>query len=79
MKKTPSRKLRASRDPLERERRFNYETAKPNRFANRVKADAVVVVLDSDVAKVFRSSGQVNALLRATIRAVKSPRPQRAS
>ena len=55
---------------LAREYRFDYRKAKPNRFARRVRRDAVVVVLDDDVAEVFRDSKRVNALLRATIAAV---------
>jgi hypothetical protein len=38
----------------------------------------VVVVLDPDVAKVFRDPKKVNALLRATIVATEKPRSKRA-
>jgi len=63
---------------LRRDYRFDYSKSKPNRFAGRVRRDAVVIVLDSDVAEVFRESKPVNALLRATIAAVKKRRPRRA-
>ncbi len=50
---------------------FDYTKSKANRFTSRVDRDVVVVVLDSDVAKVFADSKRVNALLRAMIAAVK--------
>lgn len=52
------------------EYRFDYSKSKPNRFAKRMKADSVAVVLDPDVAKVFNSSESVNALLRSVISAM---------
>ncbi|HEX6852690.1 MAG TPA: hypothetical protein VF139_14940, partial [Candidatus Polarisedimenticolaceae bacterium] len=58
--------------------RLDYSKAKPNRFAGRVSRDAVVIILDPDVAKVFRDSKRVNDLLRATIAAVEKPRRRRA-
>lgn len=59
------------------EYRLDYTKSRPNRFAKRLSRGAVVVVLDSDVAKVFRDAKQVNALLRATIAAVEKPRSKR--
>ncbi len=56
------------------EYRFDYSKAKRNRFAHAPERDSVVVVLDPDVARVFRDSKKVNALLRATIAAVRGPR-----
>ena len=69
---------RPTREGLAREYRFDYNKSKPNRFAGEVTSDAVVVVLDSDVAEVFRDPKRVNALLRATIAAVKKPRRRKA-
>jgi len=60
------------------EYRFDYTKSRPNRFATQLGRGAVVVVLDSDVAKVFRDATQVNTLLRATIAAVEKPRSKRA-
>ena len=58
MKSTSRTKSRAKQsDPLEAEFRFNYGEAKPNRF--------VAVLLDPDVARVFKSPESVNAVLRA--------------
>lgn len=61
------------------EYRFDYSKARPNRFAREFDADAVVIVLDRDVAKVFRDPARVNALLRATIAAVDTRRSRRVS
>jgi hypothetical protein len=61
---------------LEHEYEFDYSKSKPNRFARSVGQDAVVVVLDSDVAEVFDDPKRVNALLRATIAAVTKGRPR---
>ena len=54
------------------EYRFDYSKSRPNRFARQVAKNAVVVVLDPDVAAVFRDPKKVNSLLRATIAALKS-------
>lgn len=55
---------------MRREYRFDYSQARPNRFAGRFKAETVAIVLDPDVASVFRSSESVNALLRSVISAL---------
>ncbi len=60
------------------EYRFDYSKSRPNRFVERLPRGAVVVVLDPDVAKVFRDPKKVNALLRATIVATEKPRSKRA-
>ena len=54
-----------------REYRYDYSKSKANCFARRVGKDAVVVVLDPDVAEVFQDRKRVNALLRAAIASVK--------
>ncbi len=59
-----------ARDDLSSEYEFDYSLAKPNRFAAAIRSDTVAVVLDPDVAKVFRSSEAVNSLLRAVIAAL---------
>jgi len=60
------------------EYRFDYRKSKTNRFARRIRRDVVVVVLDSDVAEVFRDPKRVNALLRATIAAIEKRKSRRA-
>jgi len=54
-------------DDLLPEYRFDYSKARPNRFADRIAKDSVVVVLDPDVAKVFKTPEAVNEVLRALI------------
>lgn len=78
MKKTSHRKSTGrSREDMRREYRFDYRKARPNRFAGRFKGGTVAVVLDPDVASVFRSSESVNTLLRSVISAL--PEQTRAS
>lgn len=52
---------------MKTEYRFDYAKAKPNRFASRMKTGAVTVILDPDIASVFRSSDAVNTFLRSVI------------
>jgi hypothetical protein len=49
------------------EYRFDYRKARPNRFADRLGRDMLMVVLDPDVAAVFRKAEAVNNVLRALI------------
>jgi hypothetical protein len=69
MKKVRSRKKNGA-DEMRREYRFDYQKSRPNRFAPLMKAGAIAVVLDPDVASVFRSSETVNLLLRSLITAL---------
>jgi len=72
-----ARRKRSPAGGLARNYRFDYGKSKPNRFAGSLAKDAVVVVLDPDVALVFRDSRRVNSLLRATITALRRPRSRR--
>jgi hypothetical protein len=75
MKKTLVRKKKPIKEePMRAEYRFDYSKAKPNRFAQKMSSDAVAVVLEPDVAAVFRSSEDVNALLRSIISALPAKR-----
>ena len=58
------------RTGMRAEYRFDYAAARPNRFAERASEGTVAVVLDPDVARVFRTSDSVNALLRSVIAAM---------
>ncbi len=69
MKKTPTSKPRKAAE-MSAEYKLDYKKAKPNRFANRMKASPLVVVLDPDVAKIFTSAEEVNKALRAIISAM---------
>ena len=75
--RVPKNRQRAQGD-LAPEYRFDYTRSRPNRFARQVAKNAVVVVLDPDVAAVFRDPKRVNSLLRATIAALKRPGSRRA-
>ena len=52
------------------EYKFDYSSAKPNRFASRVDKSRLVVALDPDIAEVFTSPEAVNKVLRALIDAM---------
>lgn len=52
MKKTPANKTRKVQD-MAPEYRFDYKKAKPNRFAERMKNEPLVVLIEPDIAKVF--------------------------
>jgi len=62
---------------LSPEYRFDYRKARPNRFAARYKAGSRVVVLDPDVAKVFRTPQSVNTVLRALVKAMPQRSPSK--
>jgi len=69
MKKTPENKTRKVQE-MASEYRFDYRKAKPNRFAKRMKIEPLVVLIEPDIAKVFKTSDQVNRALRALISAM---------
>ena len=70
MKKTSVRKKKRQTDEgLRPEYRLDYSKSKPNRFAAQIAAGSVTVVLEPDVAAVFKSSEAVNAFLRSVISA----------
>jgi len=52
------------------EYRFDYSRAKANRFAKRAKGAVVAVLLEPDVAAVFKSSESVNSVLRSILSVV---------
>jgi hypothetical protein len=57
MKSTSQIKPRAKRANVElrAEHRFDYAKAKPNRFAPRAQQGSVAILLDPDVAQVFKT------------------------
>jgi hypothetical protein len=76
MRKISARKKHQTlRDTMRKEYRFDYSRAKPNRFAEKMSRGVVAVVLEPDVAAVFKSSEAVNALLRSVIAALPDPKP----
>ena len=71
MKKTKTSDARSSgSDELRPEYDLDYRKARPNRFAERIDRDRLVVVLDPDVSKVFTTPESVNVALRALIEVV---------
>jgi hypothetical protein len=71
MKKTSARKKKQTKqEALRSEYRFDYGKSKPNRFASKISEGAIAIVLEPDVAAVFKSSKTVNALLRSVISAM---------
>ncbi len=76
MKKTSTRKkANVTPEDMRREYRFDYKKAKPNRFAKQMGVGTIAVVLDPDVAAVFKSSESVNKLLRSVIAALPDGEP----
>jgi hypothetical protein len=76
MRNTARTKAKAKRDDgLRSEYRFDYSKAKPNRFAERTQPGSVAVLLDPDVARVFKSPESVNAVLRALMATMPAARP----
>jgi len=67
MKKTSVRKKARKQEALKSEYRFDYSKAKPNRFATKMRKGTVAVVLEPDVAAIFKSSDAVNTFLRSAI------------
>ena len=68
MKNTESVKQTAdAADEMRDEYQFDYSKAKPNRFADKIGREQLMVVLDQDVAAVFKTPESVNQVLRAII------------
>ena len=59
-------------DKMQDEYQFDYSKAKPNRFASRIGQDQLMIVLDPDVAAVFKTPESVNQVLRAIITSMPS-------
>ena len=75
MKNTSQSKLRPKRDNgLQPEYHFDYTKAKPNRFAEGARPGSVAILLEPDVARVFKSAESVNAVLRALVATMPSRR-----
>lgn len=80
MKKTLASKARKiTSDSMRPEYHFDYHKAHANRFAERNKANRLVVVLEPDIAQVFTTPESVNNVLRALITAMPSVRKSKAA
>jgi hypothetical protein len=69
MSKTARRNPRPESTAMRAEYEFDYSRAKPNRFAAHMDRPVVAVLLEPDVASVFKSFAKVNAQLRSIIAA----------
>lgn len=71
MSETPSENVQHLEEELLPEYDFDYQNAKPNRFANHDGTRKLkLVALDEDVAEVFTTTESVNKALRALIEAM---------
>jgi hypothetical protein len=57
-------------DDLLPEYNFDYSKARSNRFTAQTNEITITVTLESDVAKVFKTSEEVNRALRAILSAI---------
>jgi hypothetical protein len=65
------KKVKSKSDELRPEyKRSDFKRLERGRYYERVRASSNVVVLDPDVASVFRSPELVNALLRSVVNAL---------
>jgi uncharacterized protein (DUF4415 family) len=72
MRKATHTQMNNDSEDMRSEYKFDYRKARPNRFAGRPR-DAVIVMLDADVAEVFTTPESVNNILRALISAMPHP------
>ena len=68
-RKTPP-ELAATPDELRPEYSFDPAKGRPNPYVGRINGNRVVVLLDVDVSKVFKTPESVNIALRALISAM---------
>ena len=57
---------------------YDFSRSRRNKYATRYAEGSNVVVLDADVAAVFRNADEVNAALRALASVIQRHRPARA-
>jgi hypothetical protein len=76
-KKSTSNTGKSGGGDIESEYTFDYNKARPNRFANRASKDQIAVVLEPDIARVFNNSDSVNRVLRALIESMPKTRAKK--
>ncbi|HWJ16679.1 MAG TPA: hypothetical protein VNS10_23240 [Gemmatimonadaceae bacterium] len=75
-RRKPASTARVAEDDILPE--YDFSRARRNPYASRIARDAVMVVLDPDVARVFPDASAVNDALRALARiAERKPRRSR--
>jgi hypothetical protein len=63
-----------SEDDMLTEYHFDYSKARPNRFAKGIAEGSLIVVLEPELAQVFKTSEQVKAILRAIADTLPQPK-----
>ncbi|MGZ5435374.1 MAG: hypothetical protein ACXWID_01530 [Pyrinomonadaceae bacterium] len=69
-KKEISKSSNGDADEMRQEYRIDYGKSRSNRFAQAMKEQPLVVMVDADVARVFPTAESVNEALRALIAAM---------
>lgn len=72
MNKPDDKNVTNQQDALKAHYDFDYGKAKPNRFAEQLTPDNLMVVLDPDVAAIFPTSEAVNDTLRVLAAALQN-------
>jgi hypothetical protein len=62
-------------DDMLSEYQFDYSKARPNRFAKGIAEGSLVVVLEPELAQVFKTPEHVKAVLEAIAQAMLSQEP----
>ncbi|MEW6348837.1 MAG: hypothetical protein AB1646_07215 [Thermodesulfobacteriota bacterium] len=63
-------------DDLAEEYNVDYDKVRPNRFAPGVSEGSLVVILDPDIARVFKTQAEVKSALRGLIAEMERPGDQ---
>ena len=74
--RTPNDSVSNGNNELREHYDFDYSKAKPNRFADQLSNEAIMVVLEPEVAAAFPSAEAVNEALRLVMRLSKIPAAQ---
>lgn len=76
-KKEISKSSNGDADKMRKEYTIDYSKSRSNRFAQAMKEQPLVVMVDEDVARVFPTAKSVNEALRALIAAMPESRGKR--
>ena len=70
--------LMEQNDDMLPEYHFDYSKARPNRFAKGIAEGSLVVVLEPELAQVYKTPERVKAILEAIAKAMPLQEPQTA-
>jgi hypothetical protein len=76
-KKEISKSSNGDPDEMRKEYRIDYSKSRSNRFAQAMREQPLVVMVDADVARIFPTAESVNEALRALIAAMPESRGKR--